>query len=524
MWVGRRSTMSGSSRRATVYSTTQHAAPITASNAFGRMSLVSLPVCKATQSSWSTQKTSMWASASVLGHRSVHSAVSGSKDAPVINPPGRKRRLLILGCGWAGYRVARDVDRQKTDVTLVSPRNHFLFTPLLASTTVGTLEFRCIIEPVRDIANIHYYQASAKELDIQNNRLLCQSLFDKDVDENPTPGNEEEKAKFWLGYDDLVIATGGQMQTFGIKGVAQHAHFLKELNHARTIRIRLLQCFERANETLATEAEKRKLLHFVVVGGGPTGVEFAAELYDFLRQDVKRAFSEVQPYVRVTLVEASNNVLTAFDEKLAEYAKKTLQNHRVTVLTGISVREIEKGQLTLSNGDKLDFGLCVWSTGIAPQDFVKGLSFSKDRAGRIHTDDFLNAISPKAGAAIATAEQFESHSNIYAIGDCSTALTNAYPATAQVANQEGVYVAAQINHKAKGEPVVPFRYQSKGMLAYIGGYTAISDTPWLKLTGTKSWILWRSAYLTTLITCSKKLLGGMHWFNTFLFGGEVSQF
>lgn len=203
----------------------------------------------------------------VLGHASLACMHSKRAASSVVSKPS----VVILGGGWAGYRTAMDIDKSKYDVKLVAPRNHFLFTPLLPSTAVGTLEFRCIEEPIRVIKDLTYYQATCEGIDFTAKKVKCKDAF-KDGDE------------FEVTYDKLVIACGSDNNTFGIKGVetSENVFFLKQLSHARGIRNRLIECFERASSPACTEEERKQLLTFIIVGGGPTSIEFAAEVYDFL--------------------------------------------------------------------------------------------------------------------------------------------------------------------------------------------------------------------------------------------------
>ena len=202
---------------------------------------------------------------------------------------GRKR-LVILGTGWGSYSVLRNINKKLFDVSVVSPRNHFLFTPLLASTAVGTLEFRSIIEPVRNVGfrNEHDFHLSrAVGIDSSRQTVNCVSVLDSSL-------------SYEVPYDVLVIGVGAESNTFGIPGVQEHAYFLKvvvtkisilvhfitlqEVADARRIRNQILTNFELASHSNLPEDEKCRVLHTVIVGGGPTGVEFSAELHDFLQQ------------------------------------------------------------------------------------------------------------------------------------------------------------------------------------------------------------------------------------------------
>ncbi|HNT87783.1 MAG TPA: FAD-dependent oxidoreductase, partial [Candidatus Hydrogenedentes bacterium] len=349
-------------------------------------------------------------------------------------------RLLILGTGFASFSLVKAIDVDSYEVIIVSPRNHFLFTPLLPSTTVGTIEFRSIIEPIRTARrNIRFHQARCVRLDLENNIAHCEGFF------RNTP--------FQLEYDLLVIGVGMVSNTFGVPGVDQHAFFMKELADARAIRQRIIECFERASKPKRDLDEVRMLLHFVVVGGGPTGVEFAAEMHDFARQDLSRWFPDLMPYVKITLLEARNDILSAFDVKLSKYALRHFRRGGVHVRTGCQVAEVQENAVVLNTGENTPCGLVVWSTGIAANDLVRSIDVPKGPLQRLVTDrDFL---------VVGTR-------NVYAIGDCSILADQDLPATAQVAQQQGKHLAKHLNRKARRMPTKPFRYRHMGMLAYIG--------------------------------------------------------
>lgn len=208
----------------------------------------------------------------------------------------QRKKLVILGTGWAGYSVFKNINKRLYDVIVVSPRNHFLFTPLLNSTTVGTLEFRSIIEPIRnsEFRDDHHFQLStAVALEPEQNRLHCQADLTGE--------------QYSIDYDQLVIAVGCTSNSFGIPGVHEHTFFMKEIADARAVRQRIISNFERCLYPGVAVEEQKKLLHFVIVGGGPTGVEFGAELYDFITRDVARLYPGEAEHVKVTLSKNHNN-------------------------------------------------------------------------------------------------------------------------------------------------------------------------------------------------------------------------
>jgi NADH:ubiquinone reductase (non-electrogenic) len=404
-------------------------------------------------------------------------------------------RIVILGTGFGAFNLVAGL-RRGYDITVVSPRNHFLFTPLLPSTTVGTLEFRSIIEPIRHANTaIRFLHAGAERLDSAAKRVFCRGVFRGD--------------QFSLVFDHLVIAVGAVSNTFNVPGVKEHAHFLRELNDARELRQQIIKCFERANLPDISSEIRLQMLHFVIVGGGPTGVEFAAELNDFLLEDLHHAYPERVAEARITLLEAQPGILGGFDERLRAYAVKLFRRHRITVVTGTPVVRVDADAVHLRDGSSLPYGLLLWSTGNAPTPFVAGLPFVLDRRGLVVTDEYFAV----KGA-----------NDIYAIGDCSSIEGLNLPATAQVAQQEGKYLARSFQRRARGLPVEPFRYRHLGMLAYIGGDRALVDLEPVKGRGWAAWLFWRSAYVSRIVSLKNKVLVLFDWFKAMVFGRDISQF
>ncbi|KAM7500831.1 hypothetical protein LguiA_025245 [Lonicera macranthoides] len=293
--------------------------------------------------------------------------------------PGEKPRVVVLGTGWAACRFLKGIDTKVYDVVCISPRNHMVFTPLLASTCVGTLEFRSVAEPVSRIQsalakdpNSYFYLANCTGVDTDKHEVYCETVGD---------GQIPEPYRFKVAYDKLVIASGAEPVTFGIKGVKEHAFFLREVNHAQEIRKRLLLNLMLSQNPGISEEEKERLLHCVVIGGGPTGVEFSGELSDFIMRDVRQRYTHVKNYIRVTLIEA-NEILSSFDVGLRQYATKHLTKCGVRLLRGV-VKEVHPKKIVLSDGSDVPYGLLVWSTGVGPSEFVKSLDLPKSQGGRI---------------------------------------------------------------------------------------------------------------------------------------------
>jgi len=405
------------------------------------------------------------------------------------------RKLVILGTGFGALSLVRRLDRGLYDVTVISPRNYFLFTPLLPSTTVGTTEFRSIIEPIRRYPQLRFLQAYATELDAESRLVKCEHSIDRNV--------------FTVPYDELVISVGAVNHTFGIEGVHEHACFLKELWDSRRIRQLIIDRFEQAATPDLPAIERAQLLHFVVVGGGPTGVEFAGELSDFVHEELHRAYPELSDRVLITLIEAGPTLLSTFDQKLSDYAHAQFGRLHVDVMINRRVQRVMKKSLVLDDGSELLFGVLVWSTGNGPTAFVGGLNWTKDKSGRFIVDSFL---------------RINDENDIYALGDCATIQDYPTPATAQVAMQQGKFLGHYFNRKAKSKSLKPFRYRDLGMLAYIGHNMALADLPQTKSHGFATWLFWRSAYLTRLVSLKNKAMVLFDWFKGWAFGRDISRF
>jgi NADH:ubiquinone reductase (non-electrogenic) len=411
------------------------------------------------------------------------------------SPLPARPRLIILGTGFGAFNVVKHLGTA-FEVTVVSPRNHFLFTPLLPSTTVGTIEFRSIIEPIRHARRgLRFYHATADALDPARRVVRCTGIGDR--------------ASFELPYDILVIAVGAVSNTFHVPGVAEHALFLKDVQDARALRQRVIRCFEQANLPTATPEERQRLLHFVVCGGGPTGVEFAAELHDFLFEDLLRVYAPLVAEARITIVEAMKEILGGFDESLRRYATDIFRRREIAILTEAPVVRVEAERLHLANGTSLPFGLLLWSTGNGPTPFAVAAPLQKDGRQRIQVDTSFRA----AGVE-----------NIFAIGDCAVVVDNPLPATAQVAQQQGKYLGRALGLRARGRVPEPFSYKHLGMLAYIGGNRALADLDTFKGRGWATWLFWRSAYLTRIVSLKNKVMVLFDWVKARVFGRDISQF
>lgn len=361
--------------------------------------------------------------------------------------------------------------------------------------------------------------------------------------------------KFFVEYDVLAISTGSQGSTFGIPGVPEYTMPLRDAANSTSIRNKLIQNWAEASIPGRDPAERARLLHVAVVGGGPTGVEFAGELADFVRRDLSKIDPNRARDVRITLIEA-DQLLGSFDTKLREYAALKLTRAGVHLVKGI-VKEVRRTELELKSGAVIPYGLCVWSTGVGPTMFSLSLPFEKTMRGRLAIDDKLRCQARLAGTRSPTsledvsmvqeelkaegAEKGRAVPRVYALGDVAANLDKPLPALAQVAEQQGKYLAASLNAAAavagSAKPaagtdaleealskVPAFEYNHLGSMASVGGHSAVielkqKDQPGhLRWTGFSSWIAWRSAYLTRLGTLKHRLYVMSDWTMSLIFG------
>lgn len=471
-------------------------------------------------------------------------------------PDPSKKTLVILGTGWGSVSLLKKLDTENYNVIVISPRNFFLFTPLLPSCTTGLIEHRSIMEPIRNIlrhkkANVKYYEASATKIDYEK-RLVYIS------DESEIKGDTSNTV---VPFDMLVVGVGAENATFGIPGVKEHSCFLKEVGDAQKIRKRIMDCVETALFKDQTEEEVKRLLHMVVVGGGPTGVEFAGELQDFFEEDLKKWIPEIKDHFHVTLVEALPNVLPMFSKQLIDYTESTFKEEKITIRAKTMVKKVTdkyiEAEVTKPDGSKeierIPYGLLVWATGNAVRPVVR---------------DLMNQIpaqkNSRRGLAVNEYLVVNGTENIWAVGDC--AVTN-YAPTAQVASQEGAFLARLFNTMAKTEAIEkelkelsvaqaeakseeernkifeqirerqrqlrrtkqigPFQYSHQGSLAYIGKERAVADITWLSGNiasgGTLTYLFWRSAYLSMCFSTRNRILVAFDWLKAKLFGRDVSR-
>ncbi|KAG5936270.1 hypothetical protein E4U59_005106 [Claviceps monticola] len=473
---------------------------------------------------------------------------------PQSEPDPSKKTLVILGTGWGSVALLKKLDTENYNVIVVSPRNYFLFTPLLPSCTTGTIEHRSIMEPVRAIlrnkkAAVKFYEAEASSIDPERKVI-------KIVDNSEIKGAISETE---IPYDMLVVGVGAENATFGIPGVRENSCFLKEIDDAQRIRKKIMDCVETAAFKDQTPEEVNRLMHMVVVGGGPTGVEFAGELQDFFEEDIKKLVPHISNRFRVTLIEALPNVLPSFSKQLIDYTENTLREEKIDIKTKTMVKRVTEttveAEISRPDGGKerieIPYGLLVWATGNAVRPIVK------DLMSRIPAQK-----DSRRGLAVNEYLVVQGARDIWAIGDCAVA---GYAPTAQVASQEGNFLGRLFNNMARTEnheariqelssqmniqagnsadtaheierlekqlrkikDIKPFKYSHQGSLAYIGSEKAVADVSWwngnLATGGSLTYLFWRSAYLSMCFSTRNRVLVILDWLKSKAFGRDVSR-
>ncbi|KAG8936679.1 NADH:ubiquinone oxidoreductase [Tulasnella sp. 418] len=458
-----------------------------------------------------------------------------------------KKTVVILGSGWAATSMLKNMDTEDYNVVVVSPRNYFLFSPLLPSVAVGTLEARSIMQSIRYIARhkarkVAIYEAEALNVDPHKKLVTIE-------DTSEIKGSIDH---ITIPYDILVYAIGAETQTFGIPGVKEHSCFLKEIPDAEKLRERVMDCIESAAFPDQSQEEVDRLMHMVIVGGGPTGIEFAGELHDFLQDDLRAWYPELADKLKITLVEALPNVLPMFSRELIQYTESTFKQQNIEILTKTMVKEVKDRTVVVKNergqNEEIPFGLLVWAAGNVSRKITRDLmaSLPKDQTNRrgLLVDDYMRLLGAE---------------DIYAIGDCTA---TSYAPTAQVASQQGIYLSRLLSQLAKKEKlearlkelraqkdssgvgaanpeeventvkqlnkaskIRPFAYSHQGSLAYIGSDKAIADLPLFNGNfasgGVATFLFWRSAYLSTLFSLRNRTLVLSDWMKVKIFGRYV---
>jgi NADH:ubiquinone reductase (H+-translocating) len=407
-------------------------------------------------------------------------------------------RVVIVGAGFAGLNAAKALADAPVQVTVIDRNNHHLFQPLLYQVATAVLSPADISAPIRGVLhkqkNTEVLMAEVTGVDVENQRVL---MKDQAVPELP--------------YDYLILATGAHDSYFGHNEWAQFAPGLKSIIQATSIRRKILLAFEKAEEEPDPE-KRRALLTFVMVGAGPTGVEMSGAIGGLAHKTLVSDFRHINPKeARIVLVEALPRILPAFDERLANKARKALNRLGIEVRTSSPVEAIDSEGVVVA-GERIPAKTVIWTAGVAASPAGQWLGTETDRAGRV-----------KVGSDVTV----PGHPNIFVIGDTSSLTQDGkpLPGVAQVAIQQGQYVASVIADKVAGKPhPEAFRYVDKGNMAVIGRFYGIVAIGKLRMGGVLGWFMWLVIHLMFLIGFRNRVAVALQWlvyFTTFRRGARL---
>ncbi len=384
-------------------------------------------------------------------------------------PAQTRPRVVILGGGFGGLEAAKVFRREAVDITLVDRRNHHLFQPLLYQVATAALNPSNIAAPIRRIlrhqANVEVVLGEAVAIDAPGRRVV---LADGEVP-----------------YDYLIVAAGATHAYFGHDAWAERAPGLKTVEDATAIRRRVLLAFEAA-EREEDPNRRRAWLTFVVVGGGPTGVEMAGALAEIARHVLSRDFRHIDTRsARILLVEGEDRVLTTFPADLSAKARTSLERLGVEVQTSTFVTAIDADGVTFG-GHRVDARTVIWAAGVAAAPIGRTLGVPLDRAGRVVVGPDLSV---------------PGHPEVFVVGDLAALAHDGkpVPGVAPAAMQGGRYAARRVLDMIRGRETKPFRYVDKGSLATIGRAKAVADLGFVKLSGFPAWAAWLLIHIFFLI-------------------------
>jgi NADH:quinone reductase (non-electrogenic) len=393
----------------------------------------------------------------------------------------QRPKAVIVGAGFGGLEAAKSLNRVAVDVTVIDRQNHHCFQPLLYEVATAALSPADVAWPIRHMlrkqSNATVLMADIRGIDMEK-RLVH-------ADSTSAP------------YDYLVLATGSTHSYFGHDEWAEVAPGLKRIEDATRIRRRILIAFERA-ELTSDEAERRRLLTFVIVGAGATGVEMAGAIAEVARQTLAKDFRRIDPKAsRIILIEAGPRVIPSLPESLSDYARRTLGAKGVEVMTSTRVERCDARGVDLEHG-RIDAGTIIWAAGVTASPAAGWLGADHDRAGRVRVGPDLSV---------------PGHPEVFAIGDTAAVMDQpGIPGTAPAAKQMGRYVGRLIVARIAGRaPAPPFRYRHQGDLAAIGRNAAVVKLGRLELTGFLGWLFWSVVHIYFLIGLRYRFVVAFTW-------------
>ncbi len=402
------------------------------------------------------------------------------------------QHIVVVGAGFAGLAAVRTLIQDRPEsikISLIDQRNHHLFQPLLYQVATAGLSPAEIAVPIRSVL-----RAGKRDVDV---------FMDKVTDVEVAKKRIKLASGATLDYDALILACGASHSYFGRDEWEQYAPGLKTVEQATEIRRRILRAFERAEST-ADPTLRRELMTFVIVGGGPTGVELAGSIGEISRQTLAKDFSRIEPSsARVVLIEAGNRILPSFSPELSRHAMRDLEKLGVTVWTSMRVTNITAEGVELG-GEFVKAKTVLWAAGVRAAAIGSNLGVPMDPQGRIEIDQFLRV---------------KGIDDVFAVGDMARFVDEklgVLPGLAPVAMQQGRWVARNVMLSLAKKPMQPFRYLDKGQMATIGRKKAVSEFRGLKMSGVFAWYAWLVVHIYYLVGFRNRIFVMLQWFGSYV--------
>ncbi len=420
------------------------------------------------------------------------------------NPSPKMKKILILGGGYGGVGVLNKIQKKfendvNVNIQLVSESNFFLHTPMLPEMATGTIEPRHIATPIRRFCKrAQFHQAKVIDISLDERKVVIQRMSDK--------------TKTTLSYDYLVLALGGKTNFYGNHNIEQFSYTIKSLDDAIQIRNHVISMLEDADQE-TDQIKQQKLMTFVVVGGGFSGVETVGELNDFIRASTAKFYRNIsQDIIKIILISAGKKILPEIGN-LGEYSKRALQKAGVTIYTNTLLEDVSDDIAHLSTGEKIVTRTVIWAGGNTVEDVVLKLDSEHHKSGRLQVNKQL---------------KLKSHHEVFALGDCAYSVDprsgNPYPPTAQHAIRQASIVAENLENKVRGIGFQQdFVYDTKGSMAKIGRKDGVALLLGHEFHGFIAWLIWKQYYLSTLPTNEKKIRVSIDWFIDLFFPRDITR-
>ncbi len=404
----------------------------------------------------------------------------------------RRPRVVIVGAGFGGLWAVKALGKAEVEVELIDRHNYHTFFPLLYQVAAAELAPGDIAHPIRKIIrrrrNVRFTLATVTGIDTENRLVLTEATA--------------------RPYDYLVLAVGSTTRYFDVPGADAHAYPLRTLQHAIDLRNHILACFESAERSTAESGGAE--LTFVVVGGGPTGVEFSGALQELINGPLAKDHPRLELVTtRVILVESGERLLPIYPDRLSTYATRRLRRMGVEVRLGTTVNRVDRGGVELGSGERIEAATVVWTAGVGGPDSLSQWGLEVGRSGRA-------VVRPDLSVA--------GHEGVFVVGDSSEPTGTGSPTVAQNATQQGTLAAGNVMRAIEGRPLKPYRYRDLGNMAVIGRNAAIVHLfGRIGFKGYPAWLLWLALHLAKLVGFRNRVAAVLSWSGDYLFRDRVAR-